>query len=405
MPTYKYKAKRGPSDIIEGNIEAQSREEAVESLSQKGCHPLYIEEGTPTAAPPAASLGRARGNVKGRDITIFSRQLSSLLKSGVPILSALTIIAEQTEDRTLRAVLGSIRDSIKEGATFSSVLAKYPHIFSPLYVALVRTGESSGSLPESLYRIADYRAKQEEMFSRFRMALAYPALMAVVGIATVIFMLTFVMPRLMGIFTSMGRDLPLATQIVISVSKGLREWWFWIVVVLALFILILKRILNTEAGMISLSIFKLHVPVFGKFMLKAELARFSRTLEVLIRNGVPILKALDVVIPVLNNEIIKKRLRESYKELEQGGSLGKSLKKSKLFPLFMSNLIIVGEESGRLEEVLVEVANSYERDTDEAMRIMSSLLEPAMILIMGLIIGFIVIAMLLPVFEMNLMVR
>jgi len=404
MAIFKYRAKKGPADVVQGNIEAETSDEAVDKLSQMGYHPLSVSKGSlPDKEDKRAVV--IRGKVKSGDVTVFTRQLASLLKSGVSILSALNIISDQSENQILTDILRRVHNAIKEGSTFSSVLGEYPKVFSSLYVAMVRTGESSGSLPESLYRIADHRAKQEEMFSRFRMALAYPVLMALVGLGTVIFMLTFVMPRLMGIFANMGQDLPVPTKILIYISGGLRDSWFWIVLILSLVFLILMRTLRTDAGRLSVSAFKLHLPVFGIFMLKAELARFCRTLELLLKNGVPILKAMNIAIPVLENDIIKNKLKEGSKDLEQGGSLGKSLKGASLFPVFMSNLIVVGEESGRLEEALSEVAASYERDTDEAIRIMSSLLEPVMILVMGLIVGFIVVAMLLPIFEINVMTR
>jgi type II secretory pathway component PulF len=177
----------------------------------------------------------------------------------------------------------------------------------------------------------------------------------------------------------------------------------WIIIGIVAFIIVGKWQSNTRAGRISLSVFSLHIPILGNFILKSELSRFCRTLEMLIKNGIPILDALETSIPVLENEIIKNKLRTSYKDLEQGGSFGKSLKDADLFPLFMSNLIIVGEESGQLEDALGEVADCYERDTDEMMKVMSSLLEPLMILVMGLIVGFIVISMLLPIFQINLM--
>jgi len=243
------------------------------------------------------------------------------------------------------------------------------------------------------------------MFSRFRMAMAYPILMAMVGIGTVVFMLTFVMPRLMKLFVNMEQELPLPTRILISISQSLQKWWYWLIIILLLAIAIIKREAATKAGKISMSLLKLHMPIFGKVMIKADLACFSRTLELLVKSGVTILKAIDIAIPVLDNEIIKNQLRQSYKELEQGGSFGRSLKNSKLFPIFMTNLIIVGEESGKLDEALAEVADSYERDTDEAMKVAASLLEPLMILVMGLIVGFIVVSMLLPVFEINIMVK
>jgi len=401
MAIYKYRAKKGPSEIVEDKVEAETREEAIEKLSQLGCLPLSIELDSKGVELQKYPLPKQKSRVRSREITIFNRQLASLLKSGVPILKAINIISGQSESPELKGILHNIHNAVKEGATLSSAFAQYPNVFSPLYIAMVRTGENSGALPEVLLRIADYRAKQEEMLSRFRMALAYPVLMAIVGVATVIFMLTFVMPRLMGIFTSIGRDLPLPTKILISISQTLQHRWPWIVLILGIIILVVRWQTKTKVGRLSFSLFKLHFPILGKFILKAELSRFSRTLELLTRNGVPILKAIDIAIPVLENEVIKNQLRRSYKELEQGGSLGKSLKDSTLFPMFMSNLIIVGEESGRLEEALAEVANSYERDTDEAMKIMSSLLEPLMILAVGLIVGFIVISMLLPIFEIH----
>lgn len=407
---YKYRAKKGPQDIVDGTIEAGSEKEAIEKISQTGYIPIRIapletKERQQRDLVSLTGLGKPQGKIKSRQITIFSRQLASLLRSGVPILNALNIIREQSENPHLKYILHSIHNEIKEGATFSSVLAKYPNIFSSLYIAMIRTGEDTGGLPEVLLRIADYRMKQEEMLSRFRMSLAYPILMAIVGLATVVFMLTFVMPRLMNIFVNLGEKLPLPTRILISISQRLRQWWFWIILILAIIILAIRRQAKTKTGKLSLSIFKLYLPILGNFILKAELSRFSRTLELLIKNGIPILKAIDIAIPVLENEVIKNQLRQSYKQLEQGGSFGRSLKNSKVFPLFMSNLITVGEESGKLDEALAEVASSYERDTDEAMRITASLLEPLMILGMGLIVGFIVVAMLLPIFEINVMAR
>jgi len=421
MPIYKYRAKKGTGETVEDRIEAASKEEAIEKLSQLGYLPVYIkEESRPidtstrlsingersrTIESKIYSFSKPRGKIKSRQITIFSRQLASLLRSGMPILNAINIISEQSENPHLKFALQNIRNAVKEGATFSFALSSYPQVFSSLYIALIRSGEESGTLPEALLRIADYRVKQEEIVSRIRMSMAYPILMAIVGLGTIVFMLTFVMPRLMGIFVNLGEKLPLPTRILISLSQFLRQWWFWIILILAIIILLIKRQTKTKAGKLSFSLFKLHLPIFGRLILKAELSRFSRTLELLIRNGIPILKAIDIAIPVLENEIIKRQLRQSYKELEQGGSFGRSLKNSKIFPLFMSNLISVGEESGKLDEALAEIAGSYEHDTDEAIRMMSSLLEPLMILGMGLIVGFIVVAMLLPVFEINVMAR
>ncbi len=403
MAIFKYRAKKGSGGIEEGTIEARTEKEAIEKLGGIGYLPIKIEEdGKPSRQALKKSYGKVSGKVKSRHITIFSRELASLLKSGVPILSAIDIISEQSEDTKLQSVLRNVHGALKDGDSFSSALAKYPNIFSHLFVALIRAGENSGALSDALLRISDYRTKQEDIISRLRMASIYPVLMAFVGAATVIFMLTFVMPRLMQIFIRIGQDLPLPTQILISISTILRERWQIVLLVLFSFILVIRGHLRTKTGKLSISLVKLHIPVFGNFVLKTELSRFSRTLELLIRNGIPILKAIDVAIPVLGNEVIKNQLKQSYKELEQGGSFGRSLKRSSIFTAFMSNLIIVDEESGKLDESLSEIATSYERDVDEAVKILSNLLEPVMILVMGLVVGFIVMAMLLPIFEINL---
>ncbi len=409
MANYNYRAKKGLQEIVTGTIEAASEKEAIEKISALGYIPVKLEEVAsaqkaqipPTLAPARKQFGR----IKSGQITVFTRQLSSLIKSGVPILTAINIIKEQTESLNLKAVLADIYNVIKNGGTFSSALEAYPKHFPPLYVAMVRTGENSGALPACLLRIAEYRAKQEELLSRLRMAMAYPLLMALVGIGTVIFMLAYVMPRLMGIFSSLGQNLPLPTQILLAISQGLRQWGGWIALGAVILVFFIRRQLKTKIGRLAASALKLRIPVFGKFTLKADLACFSRTLELLLKSGLPILRALQISVQVLDNEIIKERLIKSYRDLEQGISFGRSMKDSKLLPLFMVNLISVGEESGNLAGALGEVADAYERDTDEMLRIMSSLLEPLMILVMGVIVGFIVVAMLLPVFEINIMAR
>ena len=407
MPIYKCQVKKGFKEIFEQRIEAGSEKEVVEKLNQMGLFPLHIEEAAEkdSMTKPAHAVRAARGKVKSREITVFTRELASLFKSGVPILTSLEIIREQSEDVYLKDILMDIHDEVKEGSTFSDALSKYPRVFPPVYIAMVKTGENSGALPEVLLSIADYRMKESEMMSRFRMALAYPALMAVVGIATIVFMFTFVVPRLTKMYIDLGESLPVLTRILLAISGLLRHGWPAIVLVLAVFVFIFRWRIRTASGKKNWSQFILGLPLFGKFITKAELARFCRIFGLLIKSGVPILSAIHIVVPVLENEVIKGEINQSYKELEQGGSLGKSLKNSKVIPLLMSNLIRVGEESGKLQGALEEIAGSYERDTDETIRIMSSLLEPLMILVMGLIVGFMVIAMLLPIFDINTMMK
>ena len=401
MSTFRYVAKKSTGDTVEGTIETQTKEDAIERVNQMGYFPIRMDEVAAKSEP--SSHGFFSGRIRSRDITTFSRQLCSLLRSGVPILRSLSIISKQSGNPKFERMLNNISSGIKEGASFSSALANHPGIFSPLYLAMVRAGESSGVMEEGLSKIADYRRKQEEIFSHIRMALAYPVLMAIMGIATTIFMLTFVLPKLMGIFEGMGQKLPLPTQIVLSVSSGLRDYWFWILLVFCLGFFTLRQGAKTKAQRLIFDVFKLRLPILGNFLLKVELARFCRTLELLVKSGISILEAIKTAAYVLTNEAIKEELIRSCEKVEEGGSFGDSLHKSKLFPPFMTNLIIVGEESGMLDESLAEIADSYERDTDEAVRVSTALLEPLMILIVGLVVGFIVMAMLLPIFQINLM--
>ncbi|MFH1459967.1 MAG: type II secretion system F family protein [Candidatus Omnitrophota bacterium] len=407
MATYKYKAKKGPGKIINAQISAASREEAVERISQMGYMPVRIElaEGTEGLAP--ANLGFLAERVGAKQITVFTRQLAVLLKSGVPILKGLKILSDQATNRYFQIVLGRIHNEVKDGKTLSSTLAVFPKIFPALYIALVKAGEESGTLEKALLRIAEYRQKQERIFSQIRTALTYPILMGIVGIGTIIFMLTFVMPRLLKIFTRLGQDLPLPTKIIIAFSNFLNNPWVWLIalLIISFSIFLLNRKSLSSRELLLLGSFKLKMPIFGQMFLKAELACFSITLELLLASGIQLLKAIQTSIPTLNNEVIKQELVKGYKAIEQGESFGLVLDQSNVFPKFMVNLIKVGEESGNLDEALHELANTYEQETEEAIKIMTNLLEPIMILIMGAVVGFIIVSMLLPVFQLNIMVK
>ncbi len=428
MPLFAYKAKKGPTEFVNGVIEAATQEEAVDRLSDRGLLPLFIEEAKGEIAQQSSDALSAQpekqkseassdalssktkkrvlfGRIKSSEITIFSRQLASLLKAGVPILKALWIISEQSENPRFKKVMAHARDDVQNGKPLSSVLTQYPKLFPPIYIAMVRTGEDSGTLQETLLRVATYRQRQEEILSRVRTAMAYPALMALTGIGTVIFMLTFVVPKLMTLFSGMGSKLPLPTRILVSLSGFFHQKWLLGIlgVVIAAIVLFLRY--SGDLARVLWSRWSLKIPIVKDFIMKAELARFSRTLELLIKSGIPILRAIEVTAPVINNTVLSGEFVKILNDIAGGGSLGKSMHQANVFPLFMSNLISVGEESGKLDEAMEEVANFYERETDEAIRVLTSLLEPLMILVMGAVVGFIVIAMLLPMFELNLAVK
>ena len=423
MPEFAYRAKKGPKEIVNGSVEAASLDEAMEKLDRLGLLPIQLEEAgsrKPEAGSKKTEVLQQTaerkeqrtvakkpifGGVKSSEVTIFGRQLASLVKSGVPILRALWIIGEQTANPRLKDFLVRAQEEIRNGQSLSSVFSQYPKFFPPLYIAMVKTGEDSGALESTLLRISDYRQKQEEIWSRVRTAMAYPILMAVTGIGTIIFMLTFVIPKLTSLFKSMGSQLPLPTRILMEASAFFRSPWVWVFLGSAAVTGITLWKTRAEAMKALWGRVSLKIPLIKSFVMKSETARFSRTLELLLRSGISILRAIEVTTPVLENGVLRGQLEKTRADLTGGASLGASLRESNLFPLFVTNLISVGEESGKLDEAMQEIAQFYERETDEMIKIMTTLLEPLMMLGMGLVVGFIVIAMLLPMFELNLAVK
>ena len=400
MSTFRYKAKKGTNEVVSGQVDARTQEEAVELVNQLGLLPISVE------VQKTASQGRGVknfGKVRTREVYIFSRQLSGLIKAGIPILKALKLIGNQTQNVNFKDIIKTIESDVKDGKSFSECLDNYPQVFSPLYSAMIRAGEEGGNLKEMLMRMSQYLQSQEEISSKVRTALAYPILMAVVGLGTVIFILTGVIPKIAYLFTHMGQELPLPTKILISTSDFIRGSWYWLLVIVAIFSFVLRKWGSSSAGRVTINNLQLRIPLCGDLILKSELARFCRTLGLLLRSGIPLIRALKISIPIVGNKLMQDGLQESRKQLETGASFGKSLEKMKLIPPMLCNLIAVGEESGSLEESLGDVADSFEQDANEKIKTMTTLLEPLMILVVGAIVGFMVMAMLLPIFQMDIL--
>lgn len=403
MPSFLYKAKKGAHEAVTGEITAQNLEEAVELIHQMGLLPVQVEEGN---AHPSNTL-RSKVNVRRvslRELYSFSRQLAGLLKAGIPILRALTVLQTQTGHKHFKRVIEDISLGIKNGRPFSSCLGDYPGVFSSLFVAMVHAGEESGNLPEMLLSVAQHQRSQADIISKVRTAMAYPAFMGVIGVGTIFFILTFVMPKITALFSNV-QQLPLPTVILLNLSAFLRVTWLWILVTVLAAGIGIQFWARSAAGQFTLSYFKLRIPFFGKFLLKVELARFCRTMELLLKSGIPILRSIQIAIPTVGNEIVRQILVGSQADLMAGGSFGASLQRSKLIPAVVGHLIAVGEESGNLTEALRDVSDGYEQETAETIKTFTTLLEPLMILTIGSVVGFIVFAMLLPIFQVDLFSR
>ncbi len=402
MPIYEYRGKTKAGETAKGCIEARNPDEAVELISRQDILPVSVVErkrqgvSRPRQPHPILSF---------KETYLFTRQMSNLIKSGISILKALEIIKKQSPRSMLVFVIDDIRQGISDGRSFSDCLADHPKIFSSLYVAMVRVGEEGGNLRQILLTIADHQRTQHELLGKVRTALAYPVFMAGVGFLTIIFILTFVMPKISQLFINAGQHLPLPTQLLMTTSKILRQGWF-VILPLAFFLFFsCIRWAQSRNGKRMLDRMLLRMPLIGPFLLNVELARFCRTLEILIHSGVPLLKALHVAVPTLTNELIRQDFLKIKIGLEAGNSLSKSFQDCRFIPAMIVSLITVGEESGLLEDTLHDIADNYEQEVSDAVKVFTSILEPLMILVVGAIVGFIVIAMLLPIFQMDVLAQ
>jgi type II secretion system protein F len=405
MPKFIYVAKRGPKEELKGSIEAENKNVALNRLAAMGYFPVSIEEEDIDRHASLVSAIPGFKKVNIHDLSVFTRQLSDLLEAGLPLVKSLSVLEKQTGNRYLRSVISDLRTHVQDGNSLSSSLKRHPKVFTELYVSMVRSGEVGGSLENVLLRIAEFQETQEELTAKVKSAMVYPALMASVGITTIIALITFVIPRIVSIFKDLNQLLPLPTLILLNISDFIKHFWFIVAGGLLLVYLAFKRLVSTHEGKMAVAKLKLGLPLWGQLIQKTEIARFARTLATLLSNGVPILDALRVVADIMENEVLKENIKIAQKEVREGNALAAGLGKGTYFPVFVNNMIAVGEEGGAVEKALFKVASSYEREVDRSVKTTTSLLEPLMILTLGLILGFIVIAMLLPIFEMSFIAR
>jgi len=403
MATYEYRAKQGPGqDSVTGVLEAESRLVALDKLSQQGYFPLSVEE---IIAASKKSRWTFRNPVPRKDLSLFTRQLADLLESEVPLLKALRLTERQTTNPALLQVLREILEQVKGGKSFSQALQDYPSLFSSLYVSLIYAGEVGGNLSLTLSRLADFIEQEEEFKSRLTAALAYPLLIAVIGLGSIVFLMAFAVPRLASMFTDLGQRMPWITRVLTHISSGLVDYGVWLILLLPMGWFLFRQGGPLTTLKVKISNALIRIPIWGPVIQKSVIARFARTLAILLSGGVPITESLRVVSDVLDHPALKDRILAVASEVEQGKSLSESLKKVSDFPMFICHMIAVGEEVNTLEKSLNKVAATYERETDRAMKLATSLLEPMMILVMGSVVGVIVIAMLLPIFQVSAFVK
>jgi len=407
MPQFAYKAKKDDGSVVTGTLQAESERSALDSLGRMGVFPLQIEsreEDKATARAAAAPRQVAR-RIKSADVSLFTRQLSDLLRAGVPLNRALDTLATQTTNLTLAEMIRDIGKQVAGGATLHEALSRYPKVFSDLYLSMVRAGEAGGFLEDVLHRLALFIEKDQELRSRISSAMAYPILLIVIGTFAIGFLMVFFIPRFSEIFKKMGNGLPLPTQIVMGVSYFMRDYWMFVFMGVVALMFGWKRLMAVAPGRRMIDRLKIRIPLFGDIVKKNAVSRFARTLGTLLKSGVAILAALDISKAAMGNAVLMEDIDEASAGVKQGKGLAEILRQSRYFPAMVTDMIAVGEEGGNLDEVLVNVAESYDIQVERAVRVFVALFEPALLLVMAALVGFIVIAMLLPVFTLSTMVK
>lgn len=397
MPLFEYTGYDAQGRKASGTIDGPGRKAATQALREQGIFPTELKE---SAGPrKRGGLRFGRGRVPASELAGATRQLATLLAAGLAIDDALATVVEQIEQQLLHRTLARLREDVRQGEALHAALAKHPAVFPELYVSIVQVGEDSGTLDQAMHRLADFLEAQARIRARVQAALAYPVLMAFVGIGVLAFLFAFVVPKITRMLEDMGQDLPWPTQLLITLNSLLSSYWWLLLIMAAGAAYFLARYRQSAAGRLHLDRLQLKAPLFGKLLLLIITARLARTLATLLSNGVPLLKALAITRSLTSNRLLNQALATASQRVQEGGSLAAALRESALFPPMLAQLVSAGEKSGQLEDMLYRVADSYEHQTDLSITGMLSLLEPLMILVMGCLVGFVVLAILLPIFE------
>ncbi len=408
MSVFEYVALDEKGHERKGFVDAPGVSVARQQLREEGIYPVDIypaREKKNSAFAGALEISFFQ-KVTAKEVSIFTRQLSTLLGAGIPLVPSFSVLLAQTKKPILQKILAQIRADLNEGKSLTSGMEKFPRVFPPFYINMVKAGEASGTINLVLERLADFSENQQALLSKIRSALAYPLIMLLVGSLVIFLLMTFVVPRITEIFSDMKQTLPFITVILIAVSHFLKSFWWLIGLVIAAAVVAFKYLTTgTEAGRRFWDSIRLKAPVWGQVNLKIAIARFARTLATLLQSGVPLLAAMEIVMNVVNNIYIGEMIARAARDVEEGQSLAAPLAANGLFPPMVTEMIAVGEQSGSLEKMLNRIAVSYETEVQSDIMVMTSLLEPLMILVMGLLVGFIVFSILLPIFEMNQLVK
>ena len=400
VAVYKYKAIDNTGRPIEAEFHANTKDEVLSMLREKGYTPVKIEL-QEQKSKDVGDIGLFQKKVKIKDISVFCKQLYTMLNAGMPLSNALDVLADQTENKVLRLTTKDVYSQVQTGAVLSQAMKKHKKIFPNLLITMVEAGEMTGNLDNVLAKMSEHYEKENKINSKIKGAMVYPAVLSVAAVAVVIFLLTFIMPTFTGMFTSSGVELPLPTRILMGISDALKNYWYIFIAVIGTIIFSINRYGKTETGKRQFDNLKLRIPVVGSSVTKIATSRFTRTLSTLMASGIPIVPAMEAAANVTNNQIVIDGMKKVVEDVKKGLSISYLLKTMHFFPPMVISMVGIGEESGSLEDMLSKTADYYDEELDASIQKMLALLEPLLIVFMGVIVGFIVISMMLPIFDLS----
>jgi general secretion pathway protein F len=405
VPVFAYRGLTSAGRTVQGVVDADSARGARVRLRRDGIFPTEVNEQEHAEGRTSAFTWRRGPRMAPADLALVSRQLSTLIGAGVPIVEALAAVGEQSDRPVVSQVLSHVRDQVTQGTALAEALAEYPAIFPELYVGMVRAGEAAGALDLVLDRLATYTEAQTRLTAKMRNALAYPILMTIVSTGIVGFLLGFVVPRVTRIFADQKQALPFLTRVLLGISNTIASSWWLILLALGGAVAWFLTVRRRPGWRLRFDKWLLTLPMFGPIVTRIAVARFARTLSTLLGNGIPLLAALDVASGVAGNQALAKAIEDARTAIREGQSIAAPLRQSGLVPPLVTHMIAVGERSGELEGMLAKVADGYEQEVESTLGTLTAILEPITIVVMGGIVLFIVLAILLPIFEINALVR
>ena len=394
MPTFSYSARSATGELRSGEIELPSREEVIGYLRRQRMIPVKVE-----AKRRSLEVSFGSG-IKTRDVVIFTRQFATMINAGLPLVQSLDILAKQSENKALRKVVEQVLYDVESGNTLADSMRKHPKAFSDLYVNMVAAGEAGGILDVILLRLAAFLEKNDALVRKIKGAMVYPSVIMAVAVIAIAVLLIFVIPTFQNMFESAGVPLPAMTQLVIDSSAFLQAYWWAALGACVVAAFIIRQVYKTSGGQLAIDKFMLRAPVFGDLLRKAGVARFTRTLGTLVASGVSILEGLEITARTAGNRVLHDAIMSSRASIASGDTISEPLKRSGVFPPMVVQMINVGEQTGGLDEMLGKIADFYDEEVDAAVEAMLSLMEPVMIVFLGGIVGSMIVAMYLPIFDM-----